>query len=365
MPWQKLAPDGIIHPTFNQAVRTGRMSCSEPNMQQLDDFVAGLIEPRPGYSIISSDASQIEFRMIVDYINNPRCIQAYNSNPDTDFHDYVAELVKSVVGIKIGRSPAKTLNFQHGFGAGKRSVINAVAANDDIVKAVKEKVDALNLPTMQLKLEESNRMLIEMGTAIYEAYHKALPELKPTAKAAEESCKAINRRLGLAPSSNAIRHWYGWIQNRYGRRRHLPYAEYRTDFKTKDSYDRAWLAFPTVNSSTAADLMKERFVSIMRDCVQDLPIYGLCLVHDECVWEAPTELANDPRLARDMIATLESPKVTFKVPIRWSIGISDKNWLDASTGVEKGGKSGMLHYNKSEAQQLNWAREGGNYASSK
>lgn len=358
-PWQELAPDGIIHPTFNQAVRTGRMSCSEPNMQQLDDFVAGLIEPRPGYSIISCDASQIEYRMIVDYINNARCIQAYNENPDTDFHDYIAELVKSVADVKIGRKPAKTLNFQHGFGAGKTSVINAIAANDDIIKAVKEKVNAINLPTEELKVQAFKRLVTEVGSTIYDAYHKALPELKPTAKAAESACKDISRRLGTAPSANGIRHWYGYIENRYGRRRHLPYAEYRTDFKTKDPYDRAWLAFPTVNSSTAADLMKERFVSVMRDCVQDLPIYGLCLVHDECVWEAPTELASDPRTARDLIATLESPTVKFKIPIRWSIGVSEKNWLDASNEVAKGGKSGMLQYNKAEAQQLDWARNQG------
>ena len=35
MPYLELHVDGILHPNYNQVVRTGRMSCKEPNAQQL------------------------------------------------------------------------------------------------------------------------------------------------------------------------------------------------------------------------------------------------------------------------------------------------------------------------------------------
>lgn len=79
---------------------------------------------------------------------------------------------------------------------------------------------------------------------------------------------------------------------------------------------------------------------------------------------APNEIANDPRTIRDIIAVLESPNAYLReqnrqeisVPIRWSIGVSEKNWLEASTIVKDGGKSAMLQYNKADAQNLEWLR---------
>jgi len=353
-PWQRIAPDGIIHPNYNQIVRTGRMSCSDPNAQQIDEFMASLIIPRQGNAIISTDASNIEYRMIVHYINNKRCIEAFRNDPDTDFHQLIDDLVKDVIGVSIGRKAAKTLNFQHGFGAGKKSVIAAIKSNIDVVNYVKAQVEAMGLSSQDKKVETFDTLIQQMGAQIYDAYHKALPELKPTFKLAEETCKSINRKLGTAPGTTP--HYYGYITNLAGRDRHLPYAQYRTDYKTPDPYDMAWLAFPTVNSSSAADLMKERFVYLMREVIKELPIQPIALVHDEMVFEAPLELANDYRTIRDIIATLENPAMKLSVPVRWSIGVSDKNWLDASESVAKGGKSSNLQYDPATADGLNWTR---------
>ena len=43
-PYQTLAVDGVLHCTYNQMVRTGRMSCSLPNMQQLSKDAKRLIQ---------------------------------------------------------------------------------------------------------------------------------------------------------------------------------------------------------------------------------------------------------------------------------------------------------------------------------
>ena len=112
-PWTEKSLDAgdgsrAIHSTYNPTVVTGRMACSKPNMQQLDEDAKELVHPRAGYSFFSTDASGIEFRVIVSYINNQRCIEAYNADPDTDFHKWVADL------LSITRKPAKTCNFLMG-----------------------------------------------------------------------------------------------------------------------------------------------------------------------------------------------------------------------------------------------------------
>ena len=45
-PYQTMHIENILHPTYNQLLQTGRMSCSEPNMQQLDKSNKDLIHSR-------------------------------------------------------------------------------------------------------------------------------------------------------------------------------------------------------------------------------------------------------------------------------------------------------------------------------
>ena len=347
-PWQELAIKGVLHPNYNQTVRTGRMSCSEPNMQQLDDFMLALILPPPGHSFISTDASQIEFRLITHYIQDPKAVAEYNANPDADFHALVAALC----GIK--RKPAKTINFGTAFGEGMKKIIAQISTDPDIIALVKDEVDCLNLASDSERIQAFNRIIEVRGQTIYKTYHKTFPTLKATAKAAEAVCKSPERRLGTALDAD---HYYGYITNMYGRDRHLPYyGRYRTDYKTADPYDKAWLSFPTLNQASAADLMKERFVCLMQEHIRELPIKAVGIVHDELVFTAPTEIAEDPRTLRDIVAVLESPAVEISVPIRWSIGTSSVNWLSAATPVADGGVSNVIQYNKADATGLDFLR---------
>ena len=75
-----------MHPDYNQTVRTGRMSCRRPNAQQLSKEAKELILPFDNQHFVSFDESQVEFRLIVHYIQDSKAIEAFNENPDTDFH---------------------------------------------------------------------------------------------------------------------------------------------------------------------------------------------------------------------------------------------------------------------------------------
>jgi DNA polymerase-1 len=338
--------NGCIHPNYGQNdARTGRMTCKQPNAQQFDETILGLILPGDGNSIISTDASQIEKRLVVHYIQNKVAIAAYQKDSTTDFYKLIADMCG------IDRQSAKAVDLGIGYGEGEKKLVGALKINPGIVNWAKAEVEKLPLTSLEEKTRAFEYLAESRGKMIYKAYHDANPTLKPTAKAAEAAVKRADRRLGLANDSN---HYYGYITNLYGRDRHISYAKYRNwSPGVKDPYDRAWLAFPSLNQGTAADLMKERFVALMQ-AIGDRPIYPFAIVHDEIAMIAPTEVAEDFRCQRDIVGILEEPAVKIDVPIRWSIGTSRENWLAAATSVKDGGASKLLQYNKAEKENFKW-----------
>lgn len=343
VPWLEYAPDGILHSEYNQTVRTGRMSCKSPNAQQIDSFIKNLIKPRKGYSLFSTDASQIEFRFIVHYIEDAAAIAAYNADPDTDFHQFVADLCELL------RKPAKTINFGTAFGEGKKKLISQLASDEGIIAAIKKEIDDLGLKHPSEEKVEFTRRITARGESIYDKYHATFAGLKATAKLAESVCKS--RRLGYVKDDY---HAYGYVTNIYGRDRHLPYCVGgRTNWQDRDPLDKAWLAFPTLNQSSAADLMKERYVELM-DALYGTDIASVAVVHDEILLEVPDEIVTDSRFTRDVVGLLESPKCNLAVPIRWSAGYSNTSWNDASTPLREGGKSDVLKYDKRDCERFSW-----------
>lgn len=121
----KMDPNGYIHCTMWQGgTRTGRMSSSDPNLQNVpkeddDDsmdlnkvpyVVRGCIVPRPGNKFVSFDYSQMEYRMMAAYANETEIIKRVMSGED--FHRVTATL------FNVARKTAKTLNFAILYGAG-------------------------------------------------------------------------------------------------------------------------------------------------------------------------------------------------------------------------------------------------------
>lgn len=287
--YQELAVDGTLHATYNQAVRTGRMSASEPNAQQLSKAAKRLVHPPPGHAFISADYSQVEFRIIVHYINNLAAITAYAADPDVDFHEWVAGMCG------IDRDPAKNVNFAIGFGAGEPKVLAMLASNKKLVADLVAEAGGNQARFAQLARARAKK--------VFDDYHDTLSELRPTSRRAQRAL--INR---------------GYVFNAYGRRRRLP-------------RELARKAFNNIVQSSAADLMKERCVATAPAYCEELRALGVrqaASVHDEVLFVAPEEVASDPSTT-DLIARLmEGVSVGFKVPIRVNVGVSARNWADAA-----------------------------------
>ena len=275
-----------LHPSYNQIVRTGRMSCKEPNFQQLNKRAKKLIHPEPGKVFLSCDASQIEFRLIVHYIEDVDAIRAYNENPDTDFHQFMADLC----GVK--RKQAKNMNFAVGYGAGKKKVLSMLMSDPDIMEDVSRKAIETGRDYAELCEEHAN--------FIYHGYHERMPGIKRTAYEAQRACEHR-----------------GFVFNLIGRRRHLPRKHARK-------------AFNTVVQGSAMDLIKYKMVELsprynarLREARIDL----LINVHDELVWSgSPAAIQAHHAYIGERLC---EPPVPLLVPLRWSSGVSEKNWAEA------------------------------------
>jgi DNA-directed DNA polymerase len=91
--WDEIAVDGQIHPSFNITARTGRTTCSNPNLQQVpqNSNVRGIIHGRKWYNIIEADYSQLELRVAAEFSGDKNMIHAYQSG--SDLHTKTQELM--------------------------------------------------------------------------------------------------------------------------------------------------------------------------------------------------------------------------------------------------------------------------------
>lgn len=292
--------NGIMHPDYNQIVRTGRMSCRRPNSQQLSPEAKALVHPPEGMDIGSWDESQIEFRIIIHYIRDEAVIAAYAKDPDTDFHQWVADMCG------IPRKPAKNINFAIAFGGGKLRVVSMLALDMLLVSHLADKTDEL---VAAGKIESSQKQQVfellcnRRGEQVYQEYHDTLPGLKRTTR------QASNNLLSR-----------GYVFNIAGRQRHLPsVASYR--------------AFNTIVQSSAADVIKERTVALApryNKFVRDLGVQFFASVHDETAEYHPKELTKDLTTLRKIKEMWEENVFNFRVPMRMACGMSNKNWAIAS-----------------------------------
>ncbi|HOW53523.1 MAG TPA: DNA polymerase I [Syntrophorhabdaceae bacterium] len=110
---------GRIHTTFNQmVVATGRLSSSDPNLQNIPirgeegPKIRQSFVPGEGCTLLSSDYSQIELRVLAHLSKDPELIKTFHGNED--IHSTVAQ---GVFGVGIDgvtqdmRRVAKVINF--------------------------------------------------------------------------------------------------------------------------------------------------------------------------------------------------------------------------------------------------------------
>lgn len=133
-------PTNRLYPGLKQhGTRTGRLSCSEPNLQQIPrdaSRVKRLFVDRPGYYLVEFDYSQIELRVGCRYakqFGDDRMYDAYTE--DVDVHDLTSKLIKSYDMIedrREARQVGKTGNFLWIYGGSAVRMHNMLWEQYDI-----------------------------------------------------------------------------------------------------------------------------------------------------------------------------------------------------------------------------------------
>lgn len=137
-----IGDDGRIHPHFNQTVAaTGRISCTEPNLQNIpirDEYGRNIrkafVTSNDNYTFIGADYSQIELRILAALSGDESLINAFNNNED--IHRITASRVFNVPLEEVSaldRSRAKAVNFgviygMSGFGLSEELMISRAEA---------------------------------------------------------------------------------------------------------------------------------------------------------------------------------------------------------------------------------------------
>ena len=339
-PYSRLHVNGLMHPDYDQIKRTGRLGCRKPNMQQLSKEAKELIIPGAGRGFLCCDYSQIEFRLLVHYMNDPTAVAAYQNNPDTDFHQWVADMCG------IDRKPAKNVNFCMGYQGGKRKVVRMLSSDPKIVDVLGVEADvvcagsripdelyvficdvvrrggdqrfredprlvaiAKQLVAKAEGISPADRPAIfsmlckRRGEEVYNRYHATLPGLKRESRAAASACAAN-----------------GYVACPDKRRRHLPPRA-------------SWLAMNSVTQGWAASIIKERTVALAPRYNSETRALGLSLaaqVHDENRFVGEVEALRNPSAIRHVTSIMERPLTSIRVPIRSSASFSAVNWREAS-----------------------------------
>jgi DNA polymerase-1 len=113
------AHDGRIHTTFSQhTAATGRLSCTNPNLQAIpvrtplgQEIRAAFVAP-PGSQLISCDYSQVELRILAHLCQEPGLVDAFRRGDDVHRATAAEVLGKPPADVtKEERDRAKAVNF--------------------------------------------------------------------------------------------------------------------------------------------------------------------------------------------------------------------------------------------------------------
>lgn len=267
--WEDLQVDGKIYPSFNITARTGRTTCSLPNIQQCpqNSYVRNLIEARPGWKIIESDLSQAELRVASWFAKDENMQHAYQSG--SDLHSKTTELLfgdTSELGHdeqKRLRTNSKATNFGFLYGMVAKSFIQYAKGYG-----------------LNISLEESEKI----RAGFFNAYPRLLVW--------HEECKEFARQHGYIESPIGRKRWFDNI-NGY-------------DFKKRSADERASINTPV--QGFASDLCISALADIVFNKELDHTRFNvLGSVHDAILIEVREDYADE--LSQYVKQTMEHPSI--------------------------------------------------------
>lgn len=279
-----IAEDGRIHSSFNQTeTRTGRISSTEPNLQnipvrtELGREMRKFFCAREGWVLVDADYSQIELRVLAHISGDKNMIEAFKNGDD--IHAITASQVFNLpldMVTPVMRSRAKAVNFGIVYGIG------AFSLGKDIGVSTKEA-----------------SLYIKNYLSHYSGVDKYMQDVVEKAKLD------------------------GYVETMFGRRRYLP------ELSSGKHMLRAFgerVARNMPIQGTAADIIKIAMVRVdERLKSEGLQARLILQVHDELIVEAPQD--ESMRVAMLLQEEMENA-VKLSVPLTADAAVG-RTWYDA------------------------------------
>ena len=273
--------DNKLHCIFNQGITTtGRLSSSEPNMQNItvrdeegkEIRKAFFYKNNSLYKLLSFDYSQIELRVLASLSNCKKLIEAFNNG--IDIHELTAKEVFDTETITpLQRRQAKAVNFGIVYGISDYG------------------------------LKE------QLGVSIFEAksfinkFHEAYPEIGEYLS----SCIEFTEENGYAKTY-------------FGRRRYLPLIHSK-EYNKREFAKRAAMNAPI--QGTAADVIKIVMIKI-HELLKNYDSKLVLTIHDELIFKLNVNEEDElVPLIKDIMEN------TIKMSVKFEVdgGVAD-NWYD-------------------------------------
>ncbi len=279
-----IGSDGRIHSSFNQTeTRTGRISSTEPNLQNIPvrtqrgrEF-RKFFTAKDGCVLIDADYSQIELRVLAHIANDENMLHAFKNN--LDIHQSTAAKVFNMPDDFVTpemRSRAKAVNFGIVYGIG------AFSLSKDIGVSVKEADKYIK-----------DYLSLYSGIDQY---------MKHTVQQAKQD---------------------GYVTTMFGRRRYLPELS-SSNHNIRSFGERVAKNMPI--QGTAADIIKIAMIKVYERLKKENMKAQLILqVHDELIVEAPESEAEK---AAQILSEEMQNAVHLNVPLPAEAG-TGKTWFEA------------------------------------
>lgn len=274
-----------VHTRFSQTssksvemrgIRTGRLSSSSPNLQniptrtEMGNKLRKAFIPEEGKVFLVGDYSQIEYRLLAHFTQEPVLLQAFKENKD------VHEETGRILGVS--RYLGKTLNFATIYGASPKKIASTVNTNSE------------------------NKITEEQAETFLSMYWKRLPRVKSWVE--KVKLEALQNK-GVKTLAGR------WIRIR--------------ELDSNNMYIRWHAERQAVNyiiQGSAADIIK--IAMLVCDNTGYTPTLQ---IHDELIFELDEKIIPLDRAKNDISLKMQNI-VKLSVPVIVDIGVG-KNWSEA------------------------------------
>ena len=272
----------VVHTIFNQTLTaTGRLSSSEPNMQNIPtrneegkNLRKIFVSKYENGSIVSADYSQIELRLLANMANEESMIDAYNHG--VDIHTKTASEIFGV--------PVDMVNEQE-----RR---DAKAVNFGIIYGISDFGLSQNIKTSVAKAKH-----------YIENYFIKYPKIKTF----------MDGNIAFAKEN-------GFIKSYFGRIRHIP--EIKSSNRVTEKFgERVAMNMPL--QGTASDVIKLAMIKVFEK-LKGMKSHMILQVHDELIVDCPKD---ELEKVKQILKSCMESVCNFVVPLTVSVS-SGKNLFE-------------------------------------